>query len=358
MRRMTAYHPSEFDDGHNDDPNDDRGAVAIMVALVIVILIVVAAWVIDGSALYQERRELQTGADAAALAIARDCAEGNSCFPDYLTAQEYAGANSGDGETRVPPGAITFPNANTVRVAVRTLDPGGGLDNDDTTVDYVFAPVIGKNGLEVQAVSTVSWGSVGGGATIPLTISLCEFNNATNNGTTYTPGPPFSGTPEIFTFHDGGPHDPTVPCPAGPAGHDIPGGFGWLDINSPCSAIVDEDDFVGANPGNGIPGNGSIGCTPQDFLGPNLTGHTVMIPVYNDVTGTGQPGTYRIEGFAAIHIIGIRFPGNPNEWRVNMTAECGPQQSCIKGYFTEQVFPGEGGPGGSNFGAKTIWLVS
>lgn len=346
MRRMTAYHPSESD--------DDRGAVAIMVALVIVILIVVAAWVIDGSALYQERRELQAGADAAALAIARDCAEG-ACGAIYTTGETYADANAGDGDSRIPPGGITFPSANTVRVAVRTADAGADLDGDPTTVDYVFAPVIGKNGLEVQALATVSWGSVGGGSTIPLTASLCEYNDALP----LSSGPPFSGAPTILQFHIGGPHDDTVPCPAGPAGKDIPGGFGWLDIDNPCQAIIDANNFVGANPGNGNPSNAAINCTPQDFLGPNLTGHTVLMPIYDDVTGTGQPGSYHIAGFASLHITGIRFPGNPNEWRVNMTnSECSTNQTCIKGYFTNFVFGGYPGPGPTDFGAKTIWLVS
>ena len=115
---------------------------------------------------------------------------------------------------------------------------------------------------------------------------------------------------------------------------------------------------VGANPGNGNPGNGSIDCEQEDFLGPNLSGHTVLIPIYNDVTGQGQNGVYHIEGFAAFHITGIRFPGG-NAWRINMSnQECRNNQSCIKGYFTEFVFPGQGGPGDVDFGAKTIWLVS
>ena len=63
------------------------GAVAIMVALLAVVIFGIAAYVIDISALYQERRELQNGADAAALAIARDCAMGD-CGDDYATADE------------------------------------------------------------------------------------------------------------------------------------------------------------------------------------------------------------------------------------------------------------------------------
>jgi len=349
MRRLIA--PARLGD------HAERGAVAIIMAMSLVILLVIAAWVIDGSALYQERAELQHGADAAALAIARDCVEG-ACGAVYTTADQFVDANANDGDSRVPPGGITFPDGNTVRVVVRTADAGADIDGDPTTVDYTFARVIGFDGKEVSAIAVASWGSVGSGASIPLTVSMCEFNLATSGGTVFASGPPFSGPPTILKFHSGGPQDPTVPCPAGPAGQDIPGGFGWLDIDTPCSALIDENSFVGANPGNGHPGNGSLQCSQEDFLGPNLTGHTVMLPIYNDVTGVGQPGSYRIEGFAAFHITGIRFPGGPS-WRINMTVpECKNNQSCIKGYFTEDIFPGQGGPGDNEFGAKTIWLVS
>lgn len=347
MRRLVA---AERD-------RSERGAVAIIVALCLVVLVLIAAWVIDGSALYQERAELQHGADAAALAIARDCVEG-ACGAVYVTAEQFVDANANDGDSRVPAGGITFPGTNTVQVLVVTADAGANIDGDVNTVDYTFARVAGLDGKQVSATAVASWGSVGSGSSIPLTFSLCEFNDATNNGTTYASGPPFSGPPRIIKFHDGSPQDPTVPCPAGPAGQDIPGGFGWLDIDNPCEAIISAGQTVGANPGNGNPNNSSIDCEPEDFLGPNLTGHTVMIPIYDDVTGTGQPASYHLAGFAGFHITGIRFPGGQS-WRVNMTTqECTNSQSCIKGYFTEFVFPGQGGPGPGNFGAKTIWLVS
>ena len=40
-----------------------------------------AALAIDLSSLYQERRVLQNGADAAALAVAKDCADARGCNP-------------------------------------------------------------------------------------------------------------------------------------------------------------------------------------------------------------------------------------------------------------------------------------
>jgi len=56
--------------------NDDRGAAGILIAVMMVFLLGMAGLVVDVGAMYQERRALSNGADAAALAIAEDCALG------------------------------------------------------------------------------------------------------------------------------------------------------------------------------------------------------------------------------------------------------------------------------------------
>ena len=70
---------------------DERGAVAIIVALLMVVLIGFAALAVDISAMWAEKRQLQNGADAGALAIAQECAKGACGSPDG-TAQTYAAA--------------------------------------------------------------------------------------------------------------------------------------------------------------------------------------------------------------------------------------------------------------------------
>ena len=68
---------------------DERGAVAVMVALLMVPLIAFAAIAIDVAAMWSERQQLQTAADAGALAIAQDCARG-TCGNPAQTAQSLA----------------------------------------------------------------------------------------------------------------------------------------------------------------------------------------------------------------------------------------------------------------------------
>ncbi len=75
---------------------DDAGAVIVWVALMMVVLLGMGALVIDVGQLYAERRELQNGADAAALAVAQDCA-GGDCLDETATAGTYADDNAHDG---------------------------------------------------------------------------------------------------------------------------------------------------------------------------------------------------------------------------------------------------------------------
>lgn len=76
---------------------DDRGAVGVLIALLIGsgVLLGMAALVIDVGQIYQNRAELQNGADAAALAIARQCALGTCASGSALaTAATFADSNA------------------------------------------------------------------------------------------------------------------------------------------------------------------------------------------------------------------------------------------------------------------------
>ena len=79
-----------------------------------VVLLGMGALVIDVGQLYAERRELQNGADAAALAVAQDCA-GGDCLDETTTADTYADDNAHDGEAGVDEVCGSGPGLTTVR---------------------------------------------------------------------------------------------------------------------------------------------------------------------------------------------------------------------------------------------------
>ncbi len=336
----------------------ERGMTAVFVAICATVLFGFAALVIDVGALFQERRELQNGADAAALALAQDCAKG-LCTNLNSKAVTYAGLNAEDGASRA---TASLVGGNSVKVITRTNDVGSNTDGDANTVDFAFAPVIGGgDGSEVTATATASWAAPSGGTTLALTFSLCEWKALTTGGI-------FSTTPKVIFFHDttaqfagGGATD----CPVAPAGQDtdgdsrLNGGFGWLaTVSSTCMASVNSGGWVGAS--TGVPAPNS--CEPEQLLNKEVT-----IPVFDDVIDKNETGwanqcsftrCYHVYGLATIRITGFQLGGNGNKWTQNPPSTCGPNRRCIAGYFVKFVTGWTGGTGGGvDLGTLTVRLT-
>src|ERR1035438_6105259 len=90
---------------------DERGAIGVLVAVLLGagVLTGMGALVVDVGQLYQERAELQNGADAAALAVAKSCATG-TCAPTLSAqyANEHASALTGHTAASVVCGSGTL----------------------------------------------------------------------------------------------------------------------------------------------------------------------------------------------------------------------------------------------------------
>lgn len=317
---------------------DDRGAAGVMVAITVVVMLGMAGVAIDVGALYQERRELQAGADAAALAIAEDCGLGTaSCdtATATVTARYYANANAGDGVARVDAVVLDLATK-TVTVEVSTLDPEGA-----TVVDPYFAEVVGFDGATVHASATARWGfprAVRG--LLPLIISDCEFPH----------GHTLPTLERILYFHDG---NNAEPCNA-QAGHDtdgdgfLAGGFGWLDAAMGCESYVEEGDWVrddtGASP--------TTGCSP-DYIR-SLVGEEVPLPFFDDLFGSGTNGQYHVAGFGLFQITGYNFGGQFKH--PTNAPPCSGDERCISGRFTDgAIYDGEFG--GQDRGFVIVRLV-
>ena len=338
----------------------ERGATAVTLAVLAVPLLGLGALVVDAGALYQERRELQNGADAAALALARDCAAG-ACAAAGVTAAALADANAGDGAARVEQacgaGAAGLPacaqppppglaGAGWARVATATRAPGGL-----TRVTYRLAQLLtGEAGATVRAQATAAWGSAGSLVTTQLTISRCEYDafvDPDGDGVpSFAGGPPFTATPRTVFFHttaDAG------TCPAGPSGADLPGGFGWLESVA-CGARIGAGNWVPDKTGNAVP----AGCDPSAWRD-----KVILLPVYDATNGlSGSKGSYHVAGFAAFHVAGYRFPSE--KWPSNVTCrpgEPGSSTTCLIGHFTTWLTSADSFGGGA-FGVTAVRLVA
>ena len=356
----------------------DRGAAALVAILLSSgVIMAMAALGIDVGQLYVERRQLQSGADAAALAVAQDAARActaGTCAP-AARAQEYADLNAADGASAVlevcgvgwaavPACAgqgtpeltrCAVPSAGAnhwVRVRTGTRTPGGA-----TLLPASFARVLagGAAGRPVFACGQAGWGAPSSiTATLPLALSLCEWTNYTANGTSYAPPPPYLTYPlsseRAIYYHDttGAAH-----CGAGPSGADLPGGFGWLATGSgTCEAQINDQNWVNASTGNAVPNQ----CSSAALA--SMLGTIVYVPVYDNASGlTGSNGSYHVSGFGAFFLTGFSFPGDRRNSIASGTRYCTPSQTCVYGWFTQGLAPTGATGTGVERGTASVQLV-
>ncbi|MGC0141500.1 TadE/TadG family type IV pilus assembly protein [Pseudactinotalea sp. Z1732] len=317
--------------------NDDRGATTVVVALLMVPLLVFAALTIDVAAMHTDRQQLQTGADAAALAIAQDCA-GGDCEPSGATAQTMAAANKNDGEAT---GDVAELDPAAGRVTVRT----------DAVREHWFAPIIGIDQTSLQARASARWGYPTGGSTIlPLAIYVCELTVQTGSTEIREDGElvgidlPEATQEQTIQFTKASNTDCTPN-----SGNVVPGGFGWLRPGtSGCGSIsTATGDWVRTDTGNNSP---CEQATFQDWLG-----EPVLVPLFDDARDNGSGAQYRIIGYAAFTLTGYRFPGMSHN-----ASQCTGGDNCIRGTFGRFVDLSDDfdySPDGPRFGVAVVALT-
>jgi hypothetical protein len=360
--------------------NGDGGAIATIVVILLAggVLLGMGALVVDVGRIYGEQRELQNGADAAALAVAQGCAVGAATCDTSTsgTALTYANGNAKDNAADV----------DCVRVGTRCPNIGGSYvyncpaatgshyvevvtstrtSSGSTLLPPSFARALAGNGAypgkNVKSCARAAWASATSGAGLAMTISLCEWNAVTQNGNHFGPTPPDtppavlppydikSASPNLNAYevklylHTKGDGGASGMCkPAGMSGSDLPGGFGWLlDSNGKCTAPITNDTYT-AETGTGVP----KAC--KDALEAAWTNHpsVIYMPVYDgDPWGTGANGTYHLKGFAAFVVTGYYLPGLSAKSWLTGQSYCKGNDKCIYGYFTQALLPG-----GSDFG--------
>lgn len=317
----------------------ESGAVMVFLALASVVLFAFAAFAIDMGRIYLERRALQNGADAAALAIADDCAQSRcgGYYDEYAVAELYADANAGDASASVSD--VDFDLATqSVTVTVETEQTDG-----TSILPTLFASVIGYDGLTVEAEATVQWGSPSGLPVLPLVYSQCEWMMFGESGYVDRPGggflhrassvrdgllPPAGGyqywSRSVTVFFHG-----SSTCHDSESGQDLPGGFGWVDVTgSDCEAQLGVGDLPSVEPG----ASPTSECDVAEMAA--TIGTVQLIPYFDDYTGTGTGGEYQIAGFGAFYVTGYNFGGSFKEDSlIDGQPPCTGNDRCIQGYL-------------------------
>jgi hypothetical protein len=359
------------------------------VALIVVLLFSTgvflgcAALTVDLGQVMTERRELQNGADAAALSLARTCGADPSCSwasandADLLDSSTLTSLNNVNaGQDQVSGfdnvsafGGVTYPNGicGAGYPNLPACQPGSAdlkscpattlttyvevhtITQSTTAIASKVAPVFGQalipgyDGNTVHACARAAAAGVTGGSVIPMTFSVCEWDRLTAGGDPNTivpppPYPPYPNSPSTYgtvttyerTLHL---HDTTgaTGCTSGPGGGDLPGGFGWLKPASGCTVTVSNGDWTDDKPGDSPPSS----CSMSTFLGT-----TVYLPIFDNTRGlSGSSGEYHVKYLVAFYLTGYNLPRDRKPSVATGRRYCPPSQTCIYGWFTSGLVP-------------------
>lgn len=260
-----------------------------------VVMLGFAAISIDVAKLYSERAQLQNGSDSAALMIAQKCAKNEAdpnCSAAAPMAPDLANKNAVDDVSNVKAIALDKPSR-TAQVTAGAKEAGSTTNN----VSLFFAGVLGIPSAEVSASSSVRWGSpVEGTTPFPLAFSVCQVFGMVDGAT------------QLLQNHTS---DANVDCPRGPAGKTVPGGFAWIvQSTGQCGGLVNlAVNQSGSDTGNDGPSN--CDAILNKWAAELSAGRpvTVLLPVYEDVSGSGSGASYDLLAFASFSVQGWAFSG-------------------------------------------------
>lgn len=364
--------------------DDEHGATVVFVAILLVVMFGMGALVIDVGHMFWERRQLQNGADAAALALASKCADDTivDCANAAVSllgneAAPYADANADDDESGVPalmahgtdpascdPGSDDAPNpltdGETIKVSTETIDASTG----ESFLSHWLAPVLGIDTTTVTACAVAAWGSAVAAEGFPF--GVCEDLWQANRPSATEPG----STIDV-RYKGTGQGEGAEPVENdcldeedddfGPG--NKPGNFSWLDQDD--GECTTEFDFSDGD----ITASGDTGAAvPNDCQGEidemiaqiqahkDANGNVVhldpddndlpirVLPIYSEVSGSGTNATYTVVTLGAFEFSGLKTSGNQNivvdSWNEPLCERGGSggnAHRCVQGRFVEEV---------------------
>ena len=301
---------------------NERGQSLVLTVVVLVSLLGMAALVLDVGSWYRAKRQLQSTADAAALA-------GAQALPDTpgnatSLAKDYAAKNTPDLATNdVSLSTNIVPND---RISIHVTRPAPGF----------FAKLFGIDSVQVGATATAQTEGMRAAKYVaPIAVKNTHPMLA-------GPGCPCFG------------QDNETTIPVGSTG--APGAFALVNLlnggqgTSGASTLADwiQNGFQDYLPIGGYfsdPGVKFNSSQIQDALTQRI-GTELLFPVYDTLTGQGSNAEYHVIGWVGFHIESIDAHGN---------------NGSLTGWFTEVIWDGLAATtptgGGPNFGAHTVQLV-
>ncbi len=301
--------------------SQNDGTVIVMAAVCIVVVLGFAALAVDLGMVVTAEAELQNVADAAALAgvvhLATDSywtarsqalqfAAANTCLNEGNALDAVSlGYYDFDAKTFTPWYEIQWGTVpiNAIR-ATAAREPGAPAGS----LPLAFAGVLGLGSTSVRAESTAAVdsrvsGFDGTASNIMMPFALSEL---------VAGNPPVVG--RVLNLYPNLPDEEDLVD----AGLVVPGNFGLLDLDdsNPGTSVLAEWIIDGYQAPVEIPEDGFLSVPGDPGLRSALTsavqqrvGDTVLVLVYNDLTGQGSVSTYSCTSLLAIEILSVTGNG-------------------------------------------------
>lgn len=340
------------------------GQSIVIIAFALVALVALLALVIDAGNAYVQRRHIQnamdSGAQAGALALAQGKSSGeinsaiikfvsaNGVNPSdvqaYYVAQDASKNNIVCRELTIASYLIgSVPTAIHCNGGASIPIVGVQVEGIKSTPTY-FAGVVGVKQMSTGGASAAyaTKGACTGNGLFPIAVSSGNFPIDVGTGVMTVH---YEDTEPTYTYRI---WQKTDDLPVSPSS----GNFGWLywrgQNSSTTTLAANMDQAESGVSGTWSVGesiSGSTGVSPSSNvlaeLDQRIAGtqsSSVVLPVYDQFTGSGNNGLFRIAGFAKFHITGYRFQGS---------------DKYIEGKFQKWVDPSAEG-GCTNFGVGSV----
>jgi len=350
-----------------------RGAVAVQVVASAIVLFGMVALTVDIGVVSTARTELQSAADAAALAGAdrlldddrlKGVTQRNAVYAaarqatvDFVNLHRVLGLNlqCDLNAGNAPEGDVVLGYLADLRDRVTPIDYGqlakfntvtARLRCDGTrnaAIPLTFAPVFGvsSNAIESQATAGFQDGIIGFRVSHPdQTAHLMPLALHRNAWLTLITSPAGSSN-DLYTYDkdsgsvsNGGDGIPELNLyPGAGVGQLPPGNFGTVDIGSPNNSTCDisrqirygvsADDLayfggelrLGSDGTLQLNGDTGLSAAIKDDL-EAIKGQPRAIPLFVTVAGNGNNAQYTIVGFAGVRIMYVKLTGSMSGKRV------------------------------------------
>lgn len=328
------------------------GKVLVVTGLMLVALISFAAVAVDLGVIAAARAQLETVADASALAGARQLVSDYRLGVNYTPTTEAANASSkaiaiGQSNTvlnhtavilssdvavgykqTTPPDPTDSTFVQVVNANTNSVQVTAKLDASHVgVVPGFFSRIWGWNGavVSVTSTATVEIYSIGGftpGTTnsslLPMVLSQTAYNSIfTNRIDNYSYSPNGGAYGTVTSGSDGVYETSIYPDYSGP------GNWGTIKVgvsNNSTSTLgaqiangITPAQMAAAgfpNPPSTFSGNPGISAGIKGDLSA-IIGKPVVVPLYSSSSGNGNNLTYTIVAYEAVRIVAVSLTGNP-----------------------------------------------